>query len=107
MKCLQQDAERAESLDALLGLEGNAARLYFQNFAGMLKAGRGGRVRRVGTARGERRESRATAAGLAALDSASSPLSAFLSTSPAATVVRRGIRSMPCCRWRTVCWPRT
>lgn len=39
MKCLQQDTERAEALDVLLGLEGNAARLYFENFPGMLKVG--------------------------------------------------------------------
>lgn len=31
------DAERAESLEELLGIEGNAARIYFQNFAGMIK----------------------------------------------------------------------
>jgi CRISPR-associated protein Cas1 len=37
MKCLQQEAERVSSTDVLLGLEGNAARLYFENFAGMLK----------------------------------------------------------------------
>jgi CRISPR-associated protein Cas1 len=37
MKCMQDDAERAESLDELLGIEGNAARVYFQNFAGMIK----------------------------------------------------------------------
>lgn len=41
IKCMQQQAERAESLDTLLGIEGYAARLYFENFAGMLKAGRG------------------------------------------------------------------
>ncbi len=37
MKNMQQDAERATELDELLGLEGNAARVYFQNFAGMIK----------------------------------------------------------------------
>ncbi len=37
MKCMQDDAERAESLETLLGIEGNAARTYFQNFAGMIK----------------------------------------------------------------------
>jgi CRISP-associated protein Cas1 len=46
MKCLQQDAERADSLPGLLGLEGNGARLYFENFAGMLKTGRESRVER-------------------------------------------------------------
>ena len=39
MKCLQQETERVESLESLLGLEGNAARLYFENFAGMVKVG--------------------------------------------------------------------
>ncbi len=37
MKCMQQDAVRAESLEQLLGIEGNAARVYFQNFTGMIK----------------------------------------------------------------------
>lgn len=37
MKCMQDDAERADSLEQLLGIEGNAARVYFQNFAGMIK----------------------------------------------------------------------
>jgi CRISP-associated protein Cas1 len=37
LKCMQEDAERAESLEELLGLEGNAARTYFQHFAGMIK----------------------------------------------------------------------
>jgi CRISPR-associated protein Cas1 len=37
MKCAMEDAERAESIDTLLGIEGNAARVYFQNFAGMIK----------------------------------------------------------------------
>ena len=103
MKCLQQDAERAESLDTLLGLEGNAARLYFQNFTGMLKAGREASAESRGR-RASRVESQAAGLRLSTLGS---PLSAFLSTSPAATVVRRGIRSMPCCSWPTVCWPRT
>jgi CRISPR-associated protein Cas1 len=39
MKCAAEDAERAQSLDELLGIEGNAARVYFQNFAGMIKVG--------------------------------------------------------------------
>jgi CRISPR-associated protein Cas1 len=39
MKCLMEDAERAESQEELLGIEGNAARLYFENFAGMIKRG--------------------------------------------------------------------
>jgi CRISP-associated protein Cas1 len=37
MKCMQQDAGRATSMDQLLGLEGNAARVYFENFPGMIK----------------------------------------------------------------------
>ncbi|MCO6453973.1 MAG: CRISPR-associated endonuclease Cas1 [Pirellulaceae bacterium] len=37
LKCYQEDAERAESLDQLLGIEGNAARTYFEQFAGMIK----------------------------------------------------------------------
>jgi len=37
MKCLQDDAQEAESLETLLGIEGNAARTYFENFAGMVK----------------------------------------------------------------------
>jgi CRISPR-associated protein Cas1 len=37
MKCMQDDAERAESFEVLLGIEGNAARIYFENFAGMIK----------------------------------------------------------------------
>jgi CRISPR-associated protein Cas1 len=39
LKCLCDDAERAESLEQLLGLEGNAARIYFELFAGMIKVG--------------------------------------------------------------------
>jgi len=37
MKELAERAERERALDSLLGVEGLAARLYFQNFAGMLK----------------------------------------------------------------------
>jgi CRISPR-associated protein Cas1 len=37
MKCMAEDAERAEAFDQLLGIEGNAARVYFSNFAGMIK----------------------------------------------------------------------
>lgn len=39
MKCMQRDAEQTESMESLLGIEGYAARIYFENFAGMLKAG--------------------------------------------------------------------
>ncbi|MBC7818553.1 MAG: CRISPR-associated endonuclease Cas1 [Planctomycetaceae bacterium] len=37
LKEFQDDSERADSLPQLLGIEGNAARLYFENFNGMLK----------------------------------------------------------------------
>jgi CRISPR-associated protein Cas1 len=37
LKNMQEQTERAESLDELLGLEGNAARVYFEHFAGMIK----------------------------------------------------------------------
>jgi CRISPR-associated protein Cas1 len=37
MKQYAEDAENAESLPSLLGIEGNAARAYFGHFAGMLK----------------------------------------------------------------------
>jgi CRISPR-associated protein Cas1 len=37
LKSLAEDAIRAGSLESLLGIEGTAARLYFQQFQGMLK----------------------------------------------------------------------
>ena len=37
LKWAASEAERAESLPELLGVEGNAARLYFANFQGMVK----------------------------------------------------------------------
>ncbi len=37
LKRMAEAAERAQSMDELLGIEGNGARLYFQNFAGMIK----------------------------------------------------------------------
>ena len=37
LKCMQEDSERAGSLETLLGIEGSAARVYFENFAGMIK----------------------------------------------------------------------
>ena len=40
MKDMAARAEGADSLDQLLGIEGNAARLYFGAFAGMIKAER-------------------------------------------------------------------
>ncbi len=39
MKAAAERAERAESLDVLLGIEGSAARVYFEDFAGMIKIG--------------------------------------------------------------------
>jgi CRISPR-associated protein Cas1 len=38
MKAMAERAEACGSLEELLGIEGNGARLYFQNFEGMLKA---------------------------------------------------------------------
>ncbi len=37
LKCMQHDALHATALDQLLGIEGNAARAYFEHFAGMIK----------------------------------------------------------------------
>lgn len=37
LKCMCDAAERAMSLDELLGLEGSAARVYFEHFVGMIK----------------------------------------------------------------------
>lgn len=42
MKCMQDDAVKAEAADQLLGIEGNAARVYFENFAGMIKVSNDG-----------------------------------------------------------------
>jgi CRISPR-associated protein Cas1 len=39
MKALADRAERAENLESLLGFEGSAARVYFEEFAGMIKPG--------------------------------------------------------------------
>lgn len=39
MKCFEQDAQQASSLESLLGIEGNAARMYFEGFVGMIKVG--------------------------------------------------------------------
>lgn len=38
MKLMAEQAFQAQSLDQLLGLEGNAARLYFRAFSGLIKA---------------------------------------------------------------------
>ena len=37
LKQMAEQAERAQSLEELLGIEGNAARIYFRDFAGMIK----------------------------------------------------------------------
>jgi CRISPR-associated protein Cas1 len=37
LKRMADAAERADSMDGLLGIEGHAARIYFQNFAGTIK----------------------------------------------------------------------
>jgi len=37
LKCMIDDAERATAMDELLGIEGNAARVYFEHFSGMIK----------------------------------------------------------------------
>jgi len=37
MKGLAEHAEQSESLESLLGIEGSAARVYFEDFAGMIK----------------------------------------------------------------------
>ncbi|HEY3840019.1 MAG TPA: CRISPR-associated endonuclease Cas1 [Bryobacteraceae bacterium] len=39
MKAMAERAERAENLESLLGIEGMAARAYFEEFAGMIKSG--------------------------------------------------------------------
>lgn len=39
LKCYIEDTSQANSLESLLGIEGNAARLYFENLAGMIKVG--------------------------------------------------------------------
>jgi CRISP-associated protein Cas1 len=39
LKCMCEQAEQAEAMDELLGIEGNAARVYFENFGGMIKRG--------------------------------------------------------------------
>lgn len=37
LKWMAEEAERAKSMDELLGIEGNAARMYFRDFSGMIK----------------------------------------------------------------------
>jgi CRISPR-associated protein Cas1 len=39
MKALAESAQSAQSLESLLGVEGTAARYYFEEFAGMIKVG--------------------------------------------------------------------
>jgi len=47
MKRMAEVAVRAKSLEELLGLEGNAARLYFEAFGGLIKTGEGTDVPKV------------------------------------------------------------
>lgn len=49
LKNMQQDTEQATALDELLGIEGNAARVYFQAFAGMLKLDEPGTLAQTAT----------------------------------------------------------
>ena len=42
MKQFAADAEQAESLESLLGIEGNGARIYFENLSGMIKVNAAG-----------------------------------------------------------------
>ena len=42
MKQFAADAERAESLESLLGIEGNGARIYFEHLSGMIKVNSAG-----------------------------------------------------------------
>jgi CRISPR-associated protein Cas1 len=37
LKWMAEEAERAKGMDELLGIEGNAARMYFRDFSGMIK----------------------------------------------------------------------
>jgi len=37
LKSMQREAEAAEAMESLLGIEGSAARVYFQQFSGMIK----------------------------------------------------------------------
>jgi len=48
LKEMAERAEKAESLEELLGFEGNAARLYFGDFVGMIKTDDEGRARENG-----------------------------------------------------------
>jgi len=47
MKAMADRAERAENLESLLGIEGTAARAYFEQFAGMIKPGDEQRAQRA------------------------------------------------------------
>jgi CRISPR-associated protein Cas1 len=78
MKEMAGRSEEAQSLEELLGIEGNAARLYFGEFAGMIKA-----EEDEGAPQGMDFDFRS------------------------GTADRRGTRSTRCSRWRTACWRRT
>jgi CRISPR-associated protein Cas1 len=47
LKEMAERAEQAGSMDELLGIEGNAARLYFQHFSGMIKVEKEGEEHRA------------------------------------------------------------
>ncbi len=91
MKCLGEDAERADSPEQLLGIEGNAARIYFENFAGMIKRG----------SHGDSADADGIERNRAAMRTH------FRSISQTAIGVHRGTRSMPCFRWPIACWRKT
>lgn len=46
MRNMQQDAERATAIDELLGIEGSAARMYFEHLGGMIKLDESGTATR-------------------------------------------------------------
>lgn len=50
LKILAEKAETASEIESLLGIEGSAARVYFSEFAGMLKPGEGDSAHRGGPA---------------------------------------------------------
>lgn len=49
LKCMQEQADTATSIEELLGIEGNAARIYFEQFAGMIKTDEAGNSANNGT----------------------------------------------------------
>jgi CRISPR-associated protein Cas1 len=51
LKCMAEEAASATCLESLLGIEGNAARVYFQSFAGMIKSSEVGEEHALSAAR--------------------------------------------------------